>query len=92
MTGRDRKAPKGGNVADDQALAELFLQFRTDLAAICGDDLAESLLKAGQSGGAPNLDMQLAINDGLEVMDDAQRSAVMRLLDDFLAQARALRQ
>lgn len=79
-------------MADDQALAELFARFQADLAAICGNDLAESLLKAGQSGGAPNLDMQLAINDGLEVMDDAQRAAITGLLDDFLAQARMLRQ
>ena len=78
-------------MADDRALADLLARFHADLAAICGDDLAESLLKAGQSGGAPNLDMQLAINEGLEMMDDAQRTAILGLLDDFMAQAKALR-
>ncbi len=76
---------------EEQALAALLARFRTDLAAICGEDLADSLLKAGQSGGAPNLDMQLAINDGLEMMDEAQRSEILGLLDDFLTQAKALR-
>lgn len=76
--------------ADDD-LAALFARFRSDLAAACGEDLADSLLKAGQSGGAPNLDMQLAINDGLETMDEAQRAEILRLLDDFLFQAKALK-
>ncbi len=78
-------------MAADNELAALLARFRSDLAAICGEDLADSLLKAGQSGGAPNLDMQLAINDGLETMDEAQRSEILRLLDDFLVQARALK-
>ncbi|RVU38397.1 hypothetical protein EOI86_03685 [Hwanghaeella grinnelliae] len=78
-------------MADENELAALLARFRSDLAAICGDDLADSLLKAGQSGGVPNLDMQLAINDGLEMMDEAQRSEILRLLDDFLSQAKSLR-
>lgn len=77
-------------MADEQALAELLQRFRSDLTSICGEDLADSLLKAGQSGGAPNLDMQLAINDGLEMMDDDQRSRILALLDDFMARARTL--
>lgn len=79
-------------MADEQALADLLSRFHADLAAICGEDLADSLLKAGQTGGAPNLDMQLAINDGLETMEEGQRSAILALLDDFLAQAKALRE
>ena len=78
-------------MADENELAVLLARFRSDLSAICGEDLADSLLRAGQSGGAPNLDMQLAINDGLEMMDEEQRSEILRLLDDFLTQAKALR-
>lgn len=78
-------------MAEDQAFADLLARFRSDLSSICGDDLAESLLKAGQSGGAPNLDMQLAINDGLEMLDEGQRTEILTLLDDFLTQAKALR-
>lgn len=78
-------------MTDDQALTALFERFRTDLSAICGDDLADSLLKAGQTGGAPNLDMQLAINDGLEMLDENQRSEILAMLDDFLSQAKAIR-
>lgn len=78
-------------MADDPALTELLAQFRADLTEICGEDLAGSLLKAGQSGGAPNLDMQLALNDGLETLDEAQRSEILRLLDGFMTQAKALR-
>ncbi len=78
-------------MAENQQLADLLAQFEVDLAEVCGADLSESLLKAGQSGGVMNLDMQLAINDGLEMIDEEKRALILGMLDDFLNRAKSLR-
>lgn len=75
-------------MSDDENHQEFLSKLTTGLIDICGDDLAESLIKAGHAGGALNLDMQLLINDGLELMDDSQRDQILDLLSDIRQQVR----
>lgn len=57
----------------------------SQLSDIIGDDLAESLVKAAMNSGELTLDLQLALNDGLEVLTGEQRRKALRVLDSFKA-------
>ena len=63
----------------DQYLPEL----RAALESAVGGDLADSLVKAAMQRGELTLDMQLAINDGLDVLDAAKRREVVGIIDDM---------
>ena len=58
------------------------------LAAIVGEDLAGSLIRAAMQRGEWGLDMQLAINDGLERLDGERRERALGLIDSLLAEGR----
>ncbi len=76
--------------------ADLTSQYLPDLkkglSEIVGTDLAESLVNAALAGGELNLDMQLAINDGLEEMSEEQRSEVLGLLKNLRRDLKAARE
>ena len=57
----------------------------SQLSDIIGADLAESLVKAALNSGELTLDLQLAMNDGLEMLTNAQRKDALRVLDTFKA-------
>lgn len=75
-------------MSDEEIFKEFLPKLTLRLSEICGEDLAESLIKAGQTGGALNLDMQLLINDGLEQMDGDQRDQVLNLLTELRQEVR----
>ena len=54
-----------------------------NLSEIVGDDLAESLVKAALNRGRYDLNLQLAINDGLETLTTERRRQVLALLDRY---------
>ncbi len=60
------------------------------LAAIVGDDLAGSLIRAALRRGEWGLDMQLAINDGLAQLDPVKRRRALELIDQLLTHTRTL--
>ncbi|MDW3208118.1 MAG: hypothetical protein R8L07_21495 [Alphaproteobacteria bacterium] len=60
---------------------------RTVLADIVGSDLADSLVRAGRKRGEFDLDMQLAINDGLQSLTIEKRQEAIALLDSMLQDA-----
>jgi len=55
----------------------------SQLSGIVGDDLAESLIKAALRPGEVTLDLQLAMNDGLETLTREQRRSTLSVLDAF---------
>ncbi len=55
------------------------------LSEILGDDLAESLIKAALRPGEITLDLQLAMNDGLETLTREQRLSTLSALDTLKA-------
>lgn len=55
------------------------------MSDIIGPDLAESLVKAAVNSGELTLDLQLAMNDGLEVLTNSQRNDAIKVLDSFKA-------
>lgn len=55
-----------------------------ELASVVGGDLADSLVRAGRKRGEFDLDMQLAINDGLATLPRHKRVEVLALLDTML--------
>ena len=64
-------------------LIELYLpQLRESLVDVVGPDLADSLVKAAMHQGDLTLDMQLAINDGLEFLTEEKRLEVLRVIDE----------
>ncbi|MCR9218805.1 MAG: hypothetical protein NXI21_01120 [Alphaproteobacteria bacterium] len=67
---------------------EKLPQLEDKLAAIVGEDLAGSLIRAAMKRGEWGLDMQLAINDGLERLEPERRERAVRLIDDLLAEGR----
>lgn len=54
-----------------------------NLSEIVGDDLAESLVKAALNRGRYDLNLQLAINDGLETLTPDRRREVLALLERY---------
>ncbi|MBP5857632.1 hypothetical protein KAJ83_11480 [Marivibrio halodurans] len=58
------------------------------LAVILGEDLAVSLIRAARHRGEWGLDMQLAINDGLESLPPERRARALVLIDQLLAEGR----
>ena len=76
--------------------ADLTSQYLPDLkkglSEIVGADLAESLVNAALAGGELNLDMQLAINDGLDEMSEEQRAEVLGLLKNLRRDVKAARE
>lgn len=58
------------------------------LAAILGEDLAISVIRAAERRGAWSLDMQLAINDGLEGLPPETRARAVSLIDALLSERR----
>ncbi|MDF1748676.1 MAG: hypothetical protein P1V34_07360 [Alphaproteobacteria bacterium] len=60
------------------------MQVRETLSRELGDDLADSLVRAGRLRGNFSLDMQLAISDGLESLSSEKRRKVLALLDTLL--------
>ena len=58
------------------------------LAAILGEDLAVSLIRAAERRGAWGLDMQLAINDGLGKLPPETRARAVSLIDQLLIEGR----
>ncbi len=68
----------------ENALVDLYLpQLRKALEGVVGYDLAESLVKAAMQRGEMTLDMQLAINDGLDVLDKEKRRTLLAIIDDM---------
>lgn len=59
------------------------------LAAVLGDDLADSLIRAAMTRGTWGLDMQLAVNDGLAALDAERKERAISLIDKLLAEGRA---
>jgi len=59
-------------------------QIREEMATVVGDDLADSLVRAGRKGGQFDLDMQLAINDGLEQLSREKRMQALALIDSLI--------
>lgn len=57
---------------------------KVQLAGIVGPDLADSLVRAGRKRGEFDLDMQLALNDGLQSLDEEKRRDALFLLDRLL--------
>lgn len=55
----------------------------SQLSDIVGADLAESLVKAAVRSGELTLDLQLAMNDGLEALTTDQRRSALSVLDSF---------
>lgn len=53
------------------------------LGRTLGPDLADTLVHAARSRGDLTLDMQLAINDGLDSLTPDQRAEVLSILDDL---------
>lgn len=53
------------------------------LGKTLGPDLADTLIRAARSRGDLTLDMQLAINDGLDSLTPDQRRDVLSILDDL---------
>lgn len=60
---------------------------RSALSDIVGEDLADSLVKCGIHGGELDLNMQLAINDGLEALDSHERAQAIALIDAMMQKA-----
>lgn len=60
---------------------------RVVLGDILGADLADSLVRAGRKRGEFDLDMQLAINDGLQSLTAEKRRQAIALLDSMLESA-----
>lgn len=58
------------------------------LAAVIGEDLASSLIRAAITRGEWGIDMQLAINDGLQNLDEERRKRAVSLIDQLLAETR----
>jgi len=58
------------------------------LASILGADLADSLIRAAMRQGTWDLDMQLAINDGLKDLDGERRQRALGLIDELLSEGR----
>lgn len=54
---------------------------KAQLGEILGDDLADSLVRAGQTQGDFALDLQLLVNDGLQSVPPEKRQQVLSLLD-----------
>lgn len=75
-------------MSEEDLVKEFLPRLTAKLSEICGEDLAESLIKAGQGGGELNLDMQLVINDGLEQLDEDQRGRVLELLSEVRHEVR----
>ncbi|MDJ0685507.1 MAG: hypothetical protein QNJ84_12455 [Alphaproteobacteria bacterium] len=73
----------------ENALVDLYLpQLRAALEDVVGSDLADSLVKAAMQKGELTLDMQLAINDGVDLLDDAKRREVLAIIDDMRRRVR----
>ena len=66
-------------------LPDALNDLESQLSDIIGADLAESLVKAALNSGELTLDLQLAMNDGLEMLTNAQRKDALRVLDTFKA-------
>ncbi len=64
-------------------MPDTLRDLESKLTEIIGADLAESLVKAGRHGDEMTLDLQLAINDGLETLTEEQRRAALQVLDGF---------
>lgn len=54
------------------------------LAEVLGEDLADSLIRVAQKRGEHSLDMQIAINDGLESLPPEKRQEAITLIDSIL--------
>ncbi|NMM46519.1 hypothetical protein HH303_18660 [Rhodospirillaceae bacterium KN72] len=54
------------------------------LADIVGRDLADSLVRAGRKRGEFDLDMQLAINDGLQGLPQDKRLEALAMIDGLM--------
>ena len=59
-------------------------QIREEMASVVGPDLADSLVRAGRKRGQFDLDMQLAINDGLEQLSREKREKAVALIDSLI--------
>lgn len=59
-------------------------RIRAALAEELGTDLADSLVRAGRNRGQLDLDLQLAINDGLLTLPSEKRARVVGLIDRLL--------
>lgn len=71
-------------------IVDLYLpQLREALTDVVGEDLADSLVKASMHRGELTLDMQLAINDGLEILTDEKREEVISIIEDFRSRIRS---
>ena len=57
---------------------------RTALSDIVGEDLADSLVKCGVHGGKLDLNMQIAINDGLDALEANERAQAVALIDAMM--------
>lgn len=66
-------------------MSDTLHDLETQLTEIIGADLAESLVKAAKRNGEVTLDLQLAMNDGLENLTADQRRSALHLLDRFRA-------
>lgn len=78
-------------MSEDEIVNTFLPRLETGLRAIVGEDLAESLVKAARAGDAMTLDLQLALNDGLEEISDDQRTDIITLIDtvrDQVSEAR----
>lgn len=72
----------------DEIVNVYLPQLRDALTEAVGDDLADSLVKASMHRGELTLDMQLAINDGLDIMTEEKRKQVIAIIEDFRARIR----
>lgn len=61
-----------------------LLKVQDGLSQILGRELAESLIRAGRKRGQYDLDMQLAINDGLDSVPEEKRQDALALLDALI--------
>lgn len=80
--------PKGGEGRMSDRCTDRIPVLEGKLAAILGEDLAVSLIRAALHRGAWGLDMQLAINDGLESLPPETRARALGLIDQLLAEGR----
>lgn len=57
---------------------------RDALSDIVGDDLADSLVHCGIHGGRVDLNLQIAINDGLDGLEADAREEAVALIDALM--------
>lgn len=63
---------------------DAIARIRAALAEELGVDLADSLVRAARNRGQLDLDLQLAINDGLLTLAADQRARVIGLIDSLM--------